>query len=58
VKGVQDVLRAEGGDSADLADTQLLFPTEETQAQLRSFASLDPDTEEQCDARFAEITGA
>jgi hypothetical protein len=25
---------------------------------LRSFASLDPDTEEQCDARFAEITGA
>jgi spermidine/putrescine transport system substrate-binding protein len=58
VKGVQDVLRAEGGESADLADTELLFPNEETQAVLRSFANLDGDVEEQCDTRFAEITGA
>ena len=58
VKGVQEALLAEGGDAAELAEDPLLFPSEEAQASLRSFANLPGEEEQLYDEKFSEITGA
>ena len=57
VQGVADELRKDP-ETAPLADSQLLFPDEETLSRLNVFANLDEETEQQFDERFAEITGA
>ncbi|MFO7589376.1 MAG: spermidine/putrescine ABC transporter substrate-binding protein [Acidimicrobiia bacterium] len=40
------------------AESELIFPTEETQARLKTFGALDSEEEEKFDNRFAEIAGA
>jgi spermidine/putrescine transport system ATP-binding protein len=57
VVGVQDELRKMGGDSAALADNELLFPTAETRASFRVFADIPNDIEQRITDRFLEITG-
>jgi spermidine/putrescine transport system substrate-binding protein len=58
VQGVQDELRRMGGESAELADSQLLFPDASTLALLQSWGNLDEEQEEQFDSEFARISGA
>jgi spermidine/putrescine transport system substrate-binding protein len=55
VKGVREEIAK---IDPELADNPLLFPDDATAARLRSFATLDDETETAMDARFAEITGA
>lgn len=55
VKGVQEEVAKIDGE---LAENPLLFPDDDTNARLRSFASLDDETEVEMDARFASIVGA
>ena len=50
VKGVRDELIKMGGDAAELADSPILFPSEEDSARLNVFAAL-PD---ELDARLTE----
>lgn len=57
VAGVQDELRKMGGDAAELADNELLFPTAETKAQFRVFADLPDDVDARITDRFLRITG-
>ncbi len=56
VEGVREVFAA-NEETAALADNPLMFPDEETLAQLVVFANLDEETEAAFDERFAEITG-
>ncbi len=58
VKGVREELAKMGGDSAALAEDELLFPSEETIARLQSWGALSEEEEAKFDERFAEITGA
>jgi spermidine/putrescine transport system substrate-binding protein len=58
VAGVQDELRKMGGDAAELADSQLLFPDETTSARLKVFGDLAEEEEARFDEAFSEIAGA
>jgi spermidine/putrescine transport system substrate-binding protein len=59
VEGVQEVLAASDDEfERSLAENELMFPTEETQARLQSWGSLSDDVEAQFDERFSGIIGA
>lgn len=55
VKGVQEEVAKL---DPELAENPLLFPDDATSARLRSFASIDEETEAAMDERFASIVGA
>jgi spermidine/putrescine transport system substrate-binding protein len=56
VEGVQQQLaRSDDPAVAALAESELMFPSEEMMSNLHVFADLDEDEEAQFDARFAEI---
>ena len=58
VDGVRDELaKSSDPDVARLADSDLMFPTDEMLAQVTPFGELDEEQEAEFDARFAEITG-
>jgi spermidine/putrescine transport system ATP-binding protein len=57
VKGVREQLTKMGGDAAALADSPILFPTEESSARLKVFASLPDDVDARMTDRFLSITG-
>jgi spermidine/putrescine transport system substrate-binding protein len=57
VVGVRDELIKLGGDVAALADSPLLFPDEETKAQLHVFADMPAELDQQITDRFVTITG-
>jgi spermidine/putrescine transport system substrate-binding protein len=57
VKGVRDELIAMGGDAAELADSSILFPTEEDSARLHVFADLPDDVDVAITDRFLGIIG-
>ncbi|HUF99634.1 MAG TPA: polyamine ABC transporter ATP-binding protein [Ilumatobacter sp.] len=58
VKGVKEELIKMGGDAADLAESQILFPDEATAARLKVFANLPEDVEARINDRFLGVTGA
>ena len=58
VEGVQDELRKMGGEAAELADSQLLFPDASTLAVLQSWGNLEENEEQLFDEEFARISGA
>lgn len=59
VEGVQEVLAASDDEfERSLAENELMFPTEETQARLQSWGSLSDEVEAQFDERFSGIIGA
>lgn len=58
VDGVQDELRAMGGEAAELADSPLLFPDDATLDRLQVFGLLSDDVEQAFDEQFARISGA
>jgi spermidine/putrescine transport system substrate-binding protein len=58
VDGVQDELRKMGGEAAELADSQLLFPDASTLAVLQSWGNLEENEEQLFDEEFARISGA
>lgn len=57
VKGVKDVLLAEGGESAELANNPLMFPSDEDYENLKSFGLLSEDDEATIDAAFSKLQG-
>jgi spermidine/putrescine transport system substrate-binding protein len=57
VKGVKEVLEAQGGDSADLAKNPLVFPDAETQKRLQVFGPLKQKDEIAIQTRFNGLTG-
>ncbi len=57
VKGVRDELIKMGGDAAALADSSILFPTEEDSARLHVFAELPDEIDASITDRFLGITG-
>jgi len=57
VKGVRDELIKMGGDAAALADSPILFPTEEDTARLHVFADLPEEIDIAITERFLSITG-
>ena len=57
VKGVRDELIKMGGDAAALADSPILFPTEEDAARLHVFADLPEEIDIAITERFLSITG-
>jgi spermidine/putrescine transport system ATP-binding protein len=57
VKGVRDELIAMGGDAAELADSSILFPTEEDSARLNVFADLPDEVDATITDRFLGIIG-
>jgi spermidine/putrescine transport system substrate-binding protein len=58
VQGVQEELRKKGGEAAELADSQLLFPDASTLANLQSWGNLGEDEEQLFDEEFARISGS
>jgi spermidine/putrescine transport system substrate-binding protein len=58
VQGVQEELRKKGGEAAELADSQLLFPDASTLANLQSWGNLGEEEEQLFDEEFARISGA
>lgn len=58
VDGVRDELVKLGGETAKLADSPLLFPSEEEISRLQSWAALSETEEAKFDERFATIIGA
>jgi spermidine/putrescine transport system substrate-binding protein len=58
VKGVRDELVKLGGDSAALADSQILFPDDATKKRLKIFADLSASQDLELQQRFNKITGA
>ena len=58
VKGVRDQLVKMGGDAAQLADSQILFPDDATKARLKIFADLSAKEDLELQERFNKITGA
>ncbi len=58
VDGVADELRKLGPDEAKLADSPLVVPDDATLAKVHIFGSLDEETEQAFDERFAAISGA
>ncbi len=57
VLGVQDVLASRGGSSAELAQSQVLFPDPATRNRLFTWGGLDSDIEDRLDADFAALVG-
>jgi spermidine/putrescine transport system substrate-binding protein len=57
VKGVKDVLLANGGEDAALAENPLIFPDAETTSRLKVFAELEQQDEIELQTRFNGITG-
>ena len=57
VKGVRDELIKMGGDAADLAESPILFPSDEDAARLKDFISLPDDVDARLTERFLSITG-
>ena len=57
VLGVRDELRKLGGDAAQLADSPILFPDDETRQRLYTWGGLPADVEDDLDARFTTLTG-
>jgi spermidine/putrescine transport system substrate-binding protein len=57
VVGVREELTKQGGDTAKLADSPLLFPDDTVKAQLHVFADLPEDLDQQVTDRFVGITG-
>jgi spermidine/putrescine transport system ATP-binding protein len=57
VKGVRDELVRMGGDAAALADSPILFPSEEEAARLHVFADLPDEIDIAITERFLGITG-
>ncbi len=55
VLGVEEELRAQGGDDAALANNPLLFPDPSTRARLFIWGGLDQEDEQQLDADFAPL---
>jgi spermidine/putrescine transport system substrate-binding protein len=58
VKGVRDELVKMGGDSAALADSPILFPSEKERTRLKVFADLPDDIDAELTDRFLTITGS
>ncbi len=58
VKGVREALAAKGGDTAKLAESQILFPDDATQKRLKIFASLPQADELKIQKRFDSVKGA
>jgi spermidine/putrescine transport system substrate-binding protein len=56
VLGVRDELRKLGGDAAQLADSPILFPDDETRQRLYTWGGLPADVEDDLDARFVTLT--
>ena len=57
VKGVRDELVKMGGDAALLADSPILFPTEEESARLAVFADLPDEVDQALSDAFLQIIG-
>lgn len=57
VKGVRDELVKLGGDAAALAESPILFPSEEDAARLNVFATLPDAIDEQLSAEFLKLVG-
>ncbi|HWM20133.1 MAG TPA: polyamine ABC transporter ATP-binding protein [Ilumatobacteraceae bacterium] len=57
VKGVRDELVNMGGDAAALADSTILFPTDEDSSRLHLFAEMPDDLDARITDRFLGITG-
>jgi spermidine/putrescine transport system ATP-binding protein len=57
VKGVRDELVRMGGDAAALAESPILFPSEEDAARLHVFADLPEAIDVAITERFLQITG-
>jgi spermidine/putrescine transport system ATP-binding protein len=57
VKGVRDELIKMGDDAAALAESPILFPTEEDSARLNVFAELPPELDTELTDRFLRIIG-
>jgi spermidine/putrescine transport system substrate-binding protein len=57
VKGVRDELVNMGGDAAELADSPILFPSEEDAARLHVFAPLPDEVDARLTERFLKIIG-
>ena len=58
VKGVREELIKMGGDAAELANSPILFPDEETSARLKVFATLPEDVDARLTDAFLALTGA
>ena len=58
VIGVREELIKMGGEAADLADSDLLFPSDETKARFKGFAEIPDEVDARITARFTTITGA
>ena len=56
VIGVREELRKLGGDAAQLADSPILFPDDETRQRLYTWGGLPADVEDDLDARFTTLT--
>jgi len=54
---VKDKLLAMGGDAAALAESPLLFPSEEDKKRLYVFADLPQDVDLDLTDKFLKITG-
>jgi spermidine/putrescine transport system ATP-binding protein len=57
VRGVREELVNMGGDAAALADSPILFPSEEDAARLHVFATLPDDVDAALTDRFLQIIG-
>jgi spermidine/putrescine transport system ATP-binding protein len=57
VKGVRDELIKMGGDATALAESPILFPTDEDAARLHVFADLPEEIDVAITERFLQITG-
>ena len=58
VVGVREVLLAEGGESAALATSPVLFPDDDTKRKLYFWAGTTPAEEVALQERFTQITGS
>lgn len=58
VTGVSDRLAAMGGEAAELVDNQLVFPTEETRANLQAFGVIAAGEETEFEDQFAALLGS
>ena len=56
VVGVRDVLAAQGGEAAALAENPILFPDDETRRRLYFWGGVDAAAEDRLQARFDAIT--
>ena len=56
VLGVRDVLAAQGGESAALAENPILFPDDATRRRLHFWGGLDAAAEDRLQARFEALT--